>query len=244
MENKIMKIESTKEFNEEGLNSLTGQENNIKTFCIIIGESSIVRTIKPKRKPKTITQPMSLTDSLKFGIFAWLNIRGKYDIDKTPKIIFNIPLSTAKCFGLKYSHQPFIFGRIIDGKLNFELYLINAEKTDYKLEDVDVLIDININTLITDTMIDIYKDSPITEQSPNMVAALFTYISNKYKLNIPFEYFNEACDSFNNRINEIKNKHPRYKEVYDICLDASLCESRNGKSQYLNRSLIYGGLFR
>ena len=244
MENKIMKIESTKEFNEEGLNSVNGQEDNIKTFCIIIGESSIVRTIKPKRKRKTITQPMSLTDSLKYGNFAWLNIRGKYDIDKTPKIIFNIPLSTAKCFGLKYSHQPFIFGRIIDGKLNFELYLINAEKTDYKLEDVDVLIDININTLITDTMIDIYKDSPITEQSPNMVAALFTYISNKYKLNIPFEYFKEACDSFNNRINEIKNKHPRYKEVYDICLDASLCESRTGKSQYLNRSLIYGGLFR
>lgn len=238
-----MKIELTKEFNEEGLNSVNVQEDNIKTFCIILGESPIVKTIKPKRKPKTITQPMSLTDSLKSGNFAWLNIRGKYDIDKTPKIIFNIPLSTAKCFGLKYSHQPFIFGRIIDGKLNFELYLINAEKTDYKLEDVDVLIHININTLITDTMIDIYKDSPITEQSPNMVAALFTYISNKYKLNIPFEYFKEACDSFNNRINEIKNTHPKYKQEFERFLNESLSENLTGKTHYISRSLIYGGLF-
>ena len=238
-----MKIESTKEFNEEGLNSLTGQENNIKTFCIIIGESSIVRTIKPKRKPKTVTQPMSLTDSLKSGNFAWLNIRGKYDIDKTPKIIFNIPLSTAKCFGLKYSHQPFIFGRIIDGKLNFELYLINAEKTDYKSEDVDVLIDININTLITYTMIDIYKDSPITKQSPNMDAALFTYISNKYKFNIPFNSFYEACESFNNTINEIKNTHPKYKQEFERFLNESLSENLTGKTHYISRSLIYGGLF-
>lgn len=209
-------INKKKELTKNAFNAVKGVQDNIKTFCIVTGENPMG---EPGSNKLNRTNKNSLTNYLRFGNFPWTTVRGKYGNSENPKMIFNITLSDAKIIALKFIQESFIFGRKMDDKVYFDLYFINENKTDYELKETQ------------DYSIEIDGDD------------YFTVINNKYKFNIPFKYFNEACDSFNNVINEIKDTHPKYKNEFERFLNESLLESKTLKSRYTNRTLLYGGLF-
>ena len=53
----------------------------------------------------------------------------------------------------------------------------------------------------------------------------------------------EACQFFNDTINRLKKEHERYCNHFEVFLQKSLEENRTGYSYYMNRALLYGGVF-
>lgn len=53
----------------------------------------------------------------------------------------------------------------------------------------------------------------------------------------------EACQIFNETINRLKKEHERYCSHFEVFLQKSLEENKTGYSYYINRTMLYGGVF-
>ena len=208
-----------KKLKNKAIDSVYTDDDNVKTFCIITGENPMGKTGGNKLNRNANA---SLLDYLKSGNFAWQPIRGNYsENSENSKIIFNLPLDSAKFLGLKFLQQSFIYGRKEEGKTYFDLYVINEKHDDYELKETKSY----------------YTDRIDAEDN-------YTIIDDKHKFNIPFEYFNEACIAFNNIINETKRNHPRYANEFNRFLNESLLPNKTGYYRYIHNCLLYGGLFK
>lgn len=214
----ISKHEKNK-FKQKAINSINGVEDNVKSFLIITAENPMGQhgTNKTNRNANT-----DMVRYLKSGNFAWQPVRGKYGSTENSKIIFNISLSEAKRLGLLFGQESFIYGTKENGVTNFDLYMITDDKKDYKFTERQ------------------QKHEKIGSNEKDF----YTAIDNRHKFSIPYDYFKEACEKFNGLVNEAKNKSQRYRNEYEMRVNECLSENRTGKHYYINRSLIYGGLFK
>lgn len=202
----------------KAIGAINGADDNVKTFLIITAENPMGDKGGNRQNRNANT---SLVDYLQRGNYAWQPVRGKYGNTENSKIIFNITLGEAKRLGLQFAQESFIYGKKNNGVTRFELYVMNENGNDYDfVEAQDKYINIG----------DEEKD-------------FYTAIDNKHKFNIPFEYFNEACERFNRKINETKIKSEKYRSGFDRFLNESLKENKTGNFYYLNRTLLYGGMF-
>ena len=180
----------------------------------------IITGENPMAEPGTNNINRTQNNSLKQGHYAWQPVQGKYGSIENSKIVFNVPLDEAKMLGLKFGQQSFIYGRKEDGKTLFDLYYINEQQDDYDLVETQ------------DTYDKVLGDD------------YYTKIDKNHKFSVPFEYFNESCENFNKIINEQKKKSDKYNKNFNRFLNESLKENKIGYNRYLNRSLIYGSLFK
>ena len=202
----------------KAIGAINGADDNVKTFLIITAENPMGDKGGNRQNRNANT---SLVDYLQRGNYAWQPVRGKYGNTENSKIIFNITLGEAKRLGLQFAQESFIYGKKNNGVTRFELYVINENGDDYDfVEAQDKYI----------KMGDEEKD-------------FYTAVDSKNKFNIPFEYFNEACERFNQKINETKIKSEKYRSGFDRFLNESLKENKTGNFYYLNRTLLYGGMF-
>ena len=202
---------------KKAINAIDNKDDNIRTFLIITGENPMA---EPGTNNINRTQNNSLVDYLKQGHYAWQPVQGKYGSTENSKIIFNVPLDESKMLALKFGQQSFIYGRKEDGKTLFDLYYINEQQDDYDLVETQ------------DTYDKVLGDD------------YYTKIDKNHKFSVPFEYFNESCENFNKIINEQKKKSDKYNKNFNRFLNESLKENKIGYNRYLNRSLIYGSLFK
>lgn len=214
--NEISKNEKNR-IRKKAINAIDNKDDNIRTFLIITGENPMG---EPGTNNINRTQNNSLVDYLKQGHYAWQPVQGKYGSTENSKIVFNVPLDEAKMLGLKFGQQSFIYGRKEDGKTLFDLYYINEQQDDYDLVETQ------------DTYDKVLGDD------------YYTKIDKNHKFSVPFEYFNESCENFNKIINEQKKKSDKYNKNFNRFLNESLKENKIGYNRYLNRSLIYGSLFK
>ena len=202
---------------KKAINAIDNKDDNIRTFLIITGENPMA---EPGTNNINRTQNNSLVDYLKQGHYAWQPVQGKYGSTENSKIIFNVPLDESKMLALKFGQQSFIYGRKENGKTLFDLYYINDGQDDYELVETQ------------DTYEKVLGDD------------YYTKIDKNHKFSVPFEYFNESCENFNKIINEQKKKSDKYNKNFNRFLNESLKENKIGYNRYLNRSLIYGSLFK
>ena len=202
---------------KKAINAIDNKDDNIRTFLIITGENPMA---EPGTNNINRTQNNSLVDYLKQGHYAWQPVQGKYGSTENSKIIFNVPLDESKMLALKFGQQSFIYGRKENGKTLFDLYYINDGQDDYELVETQ------------DTYENVLGDD------------YYTKIDKNHKFSVPFEYFNESCENFNKIINEQKKKSDKYNKNFNRFLNESLKENKIGYNRYLNRSLIYGSLFK
>lgn len=214
--NEISKNEK-KRIRKKAINAIDNKDDNIRTFLIITGENPMA---EPGTNNINRTQNNSLVDYLKQGHYAWQPVQGKYGSTENSKIIFNVPLDESKMLALKFGQQSFIYGRKENGKTLFDLYYINEQEDDYDLVETQ------------DTYDKVLGDD------------YYTKIDKNHKFSVPFEYFNESCENFNKIINEQKKKSDKYNKNFDRFLNESIKENKIGYNRYLNRSLIYGSLFK
>lgn len=202
---------------KKAINAIDNKDDNIRTFLIITGENPMA---EPGTNNINRTQNNSLVDYLKQGHYAWQPVQGKYGSTENSKIVFNVPLDESKMLALKFGQQSFIYGRKENGKTLFDLYYINDGQDDYELVETQ------------DTYEKVLGDD------------YYTKIDKNHKFSVPFEYFNESCENFNKIINEQKKKSDKYNKNFNRFLNESLKENKIGYNRYLNRSLIYGSLFK
>ena len=202
---------------KKAINAIDNKDDNIRTFLIITGENPMA---EPGTNNINRTQNNSLVDYLKQGHYAWQPVQGKYGSTENSKIVFNVPLDESKMLALKFGQQSFIYGRKENGKTLFDLYYINDGQDDYELVETQ------------DTYENVLGDD------------YYTKIDKNHKFSVPFEYFNESCENFNKIINEQKKKSDKYNKNFNRFLNESLKENKIGYNRYLNRSLIYGSLFK
>ena len=213
----ITKREKSK-LRQKAINTIEGGDDNVKSFLIITAENPMAQpgTNKINRNANA-----EMVKYLKSGNFAWQPVRGKYGSTENTKIIFNISLSEAKRLGLVFEQESFIYGTKKNGVTNFDLYMITDDKKDYKFTERK------------------QKHDKVGSDEKDY----YTAIDNKHKFTIPYDYFKESCDKFNSLVNEAKSKSSKYRNEYERCVNECLSENRTGKHYYINRALIYGGLF-
>ena len=103
-----------KRLKNKAIDSVYTDDDNVETFCIITSENPMGKTGGNNANRNANN---SLVDYLKSGNFAWQPIRGNYyENSENSKIIFNIPLDSAKFIGLKFRQESFIYGRKEEGK--------------------------------------------------------------------------------------------------------------------------------
>lgn len=204
---------------QAAIDALDGKDDNIKTFAILTAQNPMGDKSGNSDNRKLNAE---LVDLLKRGNFAWQPVRGKYGTTEDSKIVFNITVQECKWLCLKFLQESFIYGRKENGKTFFDLYVINADSTDYNLIETH-------------------------EGYESMSAGVndyYTAIDKDHKFTVPFDYFNEACEYFNSKVNEAKAKSGKYRDNYDKHLAETLAEGKTGYHYFLNRSLIYGGMFK
>lgn len=216
-------INKKNQVKKTAMDALNGVDDNVKTFTILTAQNPM-----GEKSGNNVNRNANaeLTSYLKQGNFAWQPVRGKYGNTEDSKMVFNISLDTCKALCLKFAQESFIYGRKEDGKTYFDLYVINDDHTDYNcVETKD------------------YYDQVDKDENGEKVKDYYTAIDGTHKFTVPFDYFKEAFDRFNNAVNEAKAKSEKYRKYYDKHLTESLREGMTGYHYYINRSLIYGGLF-
>lgn len=195
---------------EKMLGGLVGN-SKIKTICIITPEN-----------PMAVTYD-NVDNKNIYNYFDWYlrkeqyhfyRVTGRYDNDEHSFFIYNLSIDDCKQIGLRWNQQSFIFIKN-NNKTIFELWMINGDKKDYSLvETKDYIIDDN--------------------------EKFFTIVSKNLKFNIPFEYFDEVVESYNNYVEDRFNKCENYKKYYDNYVNECIAEGRFYKNRRINRATLYG----
>lgn len=203
---------------QAAISAINGVEDNVKTFCIITAENPMGE--KGGNSLNRISNN-SLVDYLKKGNYAWQPVRGKYNDTENSKIIFNILLDEVKHIAKIFKQESFIYGTKENGITHFDYYEFNQNMGDYAFIE--------------------RKDYYESKKDDNN---FYTIIDKNNKFSIPYDYFNESCNSFNNIINEQKANSEKYKDNFGHFLNETLNDKKTLKRRYENRALIYGGLFK
>ena len=196
----------------------TTTENNVHTFLIIPGDDH-----SDHKDAKVRSSRQDLPAYLKYlkdGGFAFIPIIGKYENSEQFQMVFNITIPDAILLAQHYPQEFFILGIKDTNGIQFDLYVYNNKEERYEI-------------------VERQEGRLETKEAGDIIT---TTVNNK-SISIPYQHFNEACLKFNTIINEAKTRSKNYSSYFNQMLNGSMDDKRTSHSRYLNRCLIYKGLF-
>lgn len=188
--------------------AINGKLKNLKSFAILTSDNPMGKKLSPEENASNYE---SLMKDLKLGSFIYFPVKGKYNDIEHSVIIYNISLDDAVWLGDTYNQESIIFciPNIEDKSVHYEYWERNGENKPLK------------KTIERDEYVDATDDK-------NM----FTQISRKFKIRIPFfEQVNKVCDFVDSRRKIVEN--------FEKLLSESIDGSYTGKHRLICRNKLY-----
>lgn len=187
---------------------MNGKLANLKSFAILTSDNPMGKKLSPSENAANYE---SLMKDLKLGSFIYFPVKGKYDDIEHSVILYNISLDDAVYLGDTYNQESIIYciPNIQDSSVHYEYWERSGEGKSLK------------KTIEKDEYIDATNDKD-----------MFTQISRKFKIRIPFfEEIEKVCNFIEKRTNIVEN--------FDKLLSESLDNSYTGKHRMVCRYKLY-----
>jgi hypothetical protein len=188
--------------------AVNGKLNNLRSFAILTSDNPMGKKLS---SAENSSRYESLMKDLKLGSFIYFPVKGKYNDIEQSVIIYNISLDDAIWLGDTYEQESIIFciPNISDKTVHYEYWERNNVGSPLK------------KTIERDEYIDATDDRD-----------MFTQISRKFKIRIPFfEHVEKVCNFINNRMNIVADSVR--------LLDESVNNSYTGKHRMICRNRLY-----
>lgn len=188
--------------------AVNGKLSNLKSFAILTSDNPMGKKLSSSENASNYE---SLMKDLKLGNFLYFPVKGKYNDIEHSVIIYNISLDDAIYLGDTYNQESIIYciPNLQNSSVHYEYWERSAEGKPLR------------KTIERDEYVDATNDKD-----------MFTQISRKFKIRIPFfENIEKVCTFIESRMKTVNNA--------EKLLNESMSNKYTGKHKMICRYKLY-----
>ena len=188
--------------------AVNGKLANLKSFAILTSDNPMGKKLSPSENASNYE---SLMKDLKLGNFLYFPVKGKYNDIEHSVIIYNISLDDAIYLGDTYNQESIIYciPDLQNSSVHYEYWERSEEGKPLR------------KTIERDEYVDATNDKD-----------MFTQISRKFKIRIPFfENIEKVCTFIESRMKTVNNA--------EKLLNESMSNKYTGKHKMICRYKLY-----